>query len=161
MSWRRANPLKKKSARSSRSPNKSDIVPVDGAPKIRQPYGTEGLAVGPEGLVYAPGGPFTQPVDPGQDAPRMVPGSAEDSGVNFDGVQATASLSKKAKQWKKWDQETIPMLIEPYLRLLRETESLRNMTAVQQNSVSQACNGCSDGRRLTVSCVYFESMFIQ
>jgi hypothetical protein len=160
MSWRHPNPVKKKSARTSRSPVKSDLIPVDGAPKIRRPYGTPGIPVGPEGLVYAPGGPYTQPVDPGRDVRRTefdaAHGSIADTGSGFYGVETSAALSKKAKQWKKWDEEIIPMLIEPYLRLLRETQSLRNLTALQQNS-APACDGCSGGRNLRVSCVYFES----
>jgi hypothetical protein len=155
MSWRHANPLKKKSARSSRSPQKSDLIPVDGAPKIRRPYGTEGIPIEPEGLLYAPGGPYTQPVDPGRDVPRTgfqtAHGSIADTGGEFYGAEMSAALSKKAKQWKKWDEEIIPMLIEPYLHLLRETQSLRNLTTLQQNSAPPACDGCSGGRNLRVS----------
>jgi hypothetical protein len=162
MSWHHANPLKKKSARSSQSPQKSDLIPVDEAPKIRRPYGTEGIPIGPEGLLYAPGGPYTQPVDPGRNVRRTgfntTDHSIVDTGGEFGGVEPSTALSKKAKQWRKWDEEIIPMLIEPYLRLLRETQSLRNLTALQQNLAPPACDGCSSGRSLRVSCVYFESM---
>jgi hypothetical protein len=88
----------------------------------------------------------------------MTDGSIVDAGGEFGGVEPSAALSKKTKQWKKWDEEIIPMLIEPYLRLLRETQSLHNLTTLQQNEASPACDGCSGGRSLRVSCVYFESM---
>jgi hypothetical protein len=60
---------------------------VDEAPKIRRPYGTAGIPVGPEGLLYAPGGPYTQPVDPGRDVPRTgfdtAHGSIADAGGEY------------------------------------------------------------------------------
>jgi hypothetical protein len=139
---------------------KSDLVPIDSAPKIRRPYGTGDLPIGPEGLLYAPGGPFMQPVDPGINRQRV------DDPMGFslytDGhdaaVDASATKSKKAKQWKKWDEEIIPMLMEPYISLLHETESLRNLDSFHRVSTSPGCKGCGAGRHMNVSCIYFESM---
>jgi hypothetical protein len=47
-------------------------------------------------------------------------------------------LSKKEKQWKKWETETIPMLLKPYISLLRKTESLR-ISALQLTSKPVDC----------------------
>jgi hypothetical protein len=54
----------------------------------------------------------------------------------------------------------IPSLIEPYVRLLHETDSLRNLGPLQHNLATPACQGCSAGQKLKVSCVYFESTFL-
>jgi len=162
MSFRRPSSLKKKAARSSRSPVKSDLVPVDNAPKIRRPYGTGDMPIGHQGLLYAPGGPYTQPMDPGQDMRRSDNETAfgplaEGDGYN-EGFAEREHPSKKVKQWKRWDKEIIPLLLEPYMCLLRETESLRNLAVWRQNSVLRACDGCSAGHVLRISCIYFESM---
>jgi len=130
MSFRRRSSLKKKASRSSRSPVKTDLVPLADAPKVRRPYGSGDMPLGPQGLLYAPGGPYTQPTDPGQgtrqsDNETAFGPLADGEGYNeFSGHEHP---NKKAKQWERWTKETIPLLLEPYMHLLHETESLRNL----------------------------------
>jgi len=150
------NVFKKSSARTqSKSPLKSDFVPIQSAPKIRRPYGASGAVVGPSGLLYAPGGTLTQPVDPGH---RIAMHRADESeppaGGDIPTSYPTGIPSKKEKQWNKWNWEVLPAMLNPYLQLLRETDSLRNLSSMPR---LLACLGCFGQRKLTVSCIYFES----
>jgi hypothetical protein len=157
--------FKKGSARSSQSPLKSDLVPIDYAPKIRRPYGAPDAVVGPSGRLYAPGGPFVQLRDPGRRRSTLQPEDVFEPLSTEDGEisDVTGNLgvcerapSKKEKQWNKWNHEVIPAMLGPYLRLLRETESLRNMSAVRREHL---CSGCPGFRNMEISCVYFDSVF--
>ena len=134
MSWGHRKPQKQISSRSSQSPTKPDLITVDGAPSHRQPYGTNELVHGPEGLLYAPGGPYTQPSDPGNTlsagrnkSHQPFDALADDQTTMFVGDKRP---SKKAKQWEKWEEETIPLLLRPYIHLLHETKSLHNLSDV-------------------------------
>ncbi|KIM39165.1 hypothetical protein M413DRAFT_75239, partial [Hebeloma cylindrosporum] len=62
---------------------------------------------------------------------------------------------KKQKQWRKWSEDVIPALLQPYMTLLRETEGLRNINSKRQ---ADGCDGCSEGRLLNVTCVYFDNL---
>ena len=62
---------------------------------------------------------------------------------------------KKERQWKNWSDKVIPALLEPYVELLRVSNSLRDLSGVRN---FQRCKGCAGGRNLEVVCVYFESM---
>jgi hypothetical protein len=164
MSWGLRRSSQRKSSRSSRSPVKADLVPVSEARLRRQPYGTSGLVHGPTGLLYAPGGPFTQPTDPITEL--SVPQNADCSGDNAPearlegGVEEYGELhsQKKEKQWKTWETETIPLLLQPYIHLLRETESLRDLSVLQQRLRRSSC-GCNNPRPQNVVCIFFESKF--
>lgn len=57
---------------------------------------------------------------------------------------------KKANQWWNWAHNTIPSLIEPYLKLLQETECLRHPIPIPE-MISCPCGGSAIS--LTVICV--------
>lgn len=61
--------------------------------------------------------------------------------------------SKAKKQWLKWTLNIIPSLLQPYLSLLRTTDSLRNLH--HDTEVVCTCGGLNI-RRLTVTCLYFD-----
>ncbi|KDR66151.1 hypothetical protein GALMADRAFT_44200, partial [Galerina marginata CBS 339.88] len=62
---------------------------------------------------------------------------------------------KRQKQWQKWSQVIIPMMLGPYVTLLQETQSLRNMSVVRSRVL---CDGCDHGSLLEVSSIYFDSI---
>jgi hypothetical protein len=167
MSLGARNPFKQKSARSSRSPIKSDLVQLDAAPVRRRPYGTKGDVLhGPEGILYAPGGPYSQPVDPGHDTQRSARGAPETD--NHDTFAPIADFSdkgrpisrKKAKQWENWQEKVIPSMLEPYIQLLCQTQSLRNLPTLRQNPPAPNCECGVHKSSLQVSCIYLESTLI-
>lgn len=65
-------------------------------------------------------------------------------------------LSKAKKQWAKWSTEIIPSLLHPYLRLLRVTDSLRNL---RHDEALECTCGNAQLRQLTVTCLYFDGTF--
>jgi hypothetical protein len=143
------------------------LVNVGDVPQHRQPYGTGGVVVHPEPLVFGPGGPYVQPAPPRRiHSPRPFP---EEGNTFFDnawvtpgpnpgpnpGTSSHANFRKKERQWAKWREKVIPSLVQPYLRLLRETDSLRNMAG---SSPPPACMcGGEDARSLEVARVSFQS----
>jgi hypothetical protein len=58
---------------------------------------------------------------------------------------------KKARTSYKWTNDVLPTLLPLYLRLLRETESLR----LTPNAVSFPCT-CTSARTLAVTCIFFK-----
>ncbi|KZS99502.1 uncharacterized protein LAESUDRAFT_622019, partial [Laetiporus sulphureus 93-53] len=62
---------------------------------------------------------------------------------------------KKERQWIRWATETIPSLLRPHLKLLCESESLRN---VQRPSKQPCTCGQKDARTLQIVCVFFERL---
>jgi hypothetical protein len=179
MSLRRPQVLKSKANRPS--PSKSTdspapptgLVPLSEAPRQRGPYGASHLYRQPDVLLHGPGGPFTQYIRSAHSSPQKIhsdtdaDGTLEESSGVFDGFLHTTSFTtedndahhnrarrKKANQWKNWTHVTIPSLIKPYLSLLHRSDTLSRPL----DSESFKCS-CGDARRrrLTVSCVYFES----
>lgn len=147
-----------------------DLIPVDDLVPLRRPYGSKNLRLSFEGRVSTPMGLFSQvlPEGVGADIGRddlssspiaLVAG--EDVGDDSDDavkVRAReARALKRQRQWRKWSEDIIPALLQPYMALLRETDGLRDINSKRQVN---GCLGCSDGRLLDVTCVYFESMKI-
>lgn len=147
-----------------------DLIPVDDLVPLRRPYASKNLRLSFEGRVSTPMGLFSQvlPEGVGADIGRddlssspiaLVAG--EDVGDDSDGaaeVQAReARALKRQRQWRKWSEDIIPALLQPYMALLRETDGLRDIKSKRQIN---GCLGCLDGRLLDVTCVYFESMEI-
>ena len=64
---------------------------------------------------------------------------------------------KKEAQWRVWEYDMIPRLVEPYLRLMRETKSLRDDPIVPEHP---SCT-CHVVRNLDVMCVYSESEYFR
>lgn len=63
--------------------------------------------------------------------------------------------AKKQRQVQRWVNEVLPAVIQPYLRLLRTTASLRNVE--RDVTLLCSCAGRSS-RSLTLSCVYFDHL---
>lgn len=74
---------------------------------------------------------------------------------NSDGANARRA-TKTERQWIKWSQEIIPILLQPYMILMEETQSLRDTSALKD---TQHCQGCEKGRIIHVSCLFFNSKF--
>ena len=108
----------------------------------------------PQRDLYAPDGSFTQLV-PDMD-PMTINMPPEDTGHQvFFSSKTTPSPSKntnkKVKQWRRWEDNVIPGLLQLYLNLLGESMSLRDV-----RPISDAC-GCG-AAKIKVIGVYFESM---
>jgi hypothetical protein len=146
--------------KSSRSPVKMDLLPVHDASLRRQPYGTSGLVHGHRELLYAPGGAFSQPTDPAVESSALQSNVISVARADEDqwGLEPSEQSQLKEKQWKKWENETIPLLLQPYIHLLRETASLRNLSGLRQHFHPSSCS-CINPHLLNVACIYFESKF--
>lgn len=139
-----------RSTKSSTNPVHGQLVSVIDASKSRRPYGTAAISLVPRTDLHDPSGEFTQhrsavptvesPDDPSIIYPQSAPSSPTKSG------------KKKTNQWKRWTDKVIPALLQPFLRILEESESLRE---VGEENVPCHCG--SPG--LDVICVYFQSMF--
>ncbi len=80
---------------------------------------------------------------------------SDDEDYSSDDVQALEKRSnKKMQQWKKWTEVIIPAMLQPYMALMHETDSLRNIENCRKSSF---CDGCNNGRMLNVTCIYFNS----
>jgi hypothetical protein len=145
------------------------LIDVDQCPRQRRPRNTRQLFLpGPEPLLALPGGiRLTQvhgPTDPIITSPRRrisTQDRREHDSV-FDDVFTSAFLDsdingrrRKEKQWERWTTDVIPSLLRPYLRLLRETNSLRDMPT----NNADGCTCGSPGRQLSVLAVSFDREF--
>lgn len=115
------------------------------------------LVLGAQGKVYTPDGLFIQSGDPlSRNFEFTVDSDIEEEAVNNESTDyASQHWRKKDRQSQKWATEVIPMLIEPYVALLRESNSLRNLDNFRNPA---HCEGCTNGSNLVVSCIYFNSM---
>ncbi|RDB20434.1 hypothetical protein Hypma_012497 [Hypsizygus marmoreus] len=123
--------------------------------RARQPYGLSDLKLIPRVDLQEPGGAFVEAkenvisrtiaADDDMHEPMVFDMPTTVSGVS------TSYSGKKEKQWKRWADEVIPSLLAPYLTILRESASLRD--------VEQQLDGCQCGaRKIDVICVYFERL---
>ena len=61
--------------------------------------------------------------------------------------------AKKERQVRQWIHEVLPSLLQPFLRLLRTTQSLRSV----ERAFVPMCQCSQDGvRTLMVVCVFFD-----
>lgn len=147
-------------------PASNTFVHVTSLPPRRRDNGVPPILAQPGGLLHAPTGPLVQPHVDNQSITTPVAQSDED---NSDGEyelfeEPTTMTSdeyakqqdKKKRQWRKWSETVIPAMLKPYLSLLRETDSFQSLDNIRNR---QVCTGCSEGRLLQVSCVYFNSEF--
>jgi len=141
------------------SPQKDvHLLPVEDIPLPRRSSGFGGPMQDIEGLVYTTEGIFSQ----------IIPETTRQSVLNikkFDTPQAVhiplgedddrddPDAEKKQSQWLRWSSEIIPAMVQPYLSLLRDSENLGNLAGLRN---SGGCIGCDAGRRIAVSCIYFE-----
>ena len=68
---------------------------------------------------------------------------------------SAAAYRKKEQQSQQWNENIIPKMLRPYVTLLRETDSLRDMSSVRGRAV---CSGCATQTVLEVSCMFFDSL---
>jgi hypothetical protein len=71
-------------------------------------------------------------------------------------ARQTKRTRKRQKQWAQWSDEVIPSLIQPYLRYLRKSNSLRKPIPPQLTACTQGCQS----RSLEVTCVLFDGKII-
>jgi len=153
------------------APAQSGLIPVEDLITSRRPYASKGLRLSFEGRVSTAVGLFSQVLPEegraasrednissltdavGGDAVADEKGDLDGSTGDDDEVREARAL-KRQRQWRKWSEDVIPGLLQPYMSLLRETEGLRNINMKRQVN---GCAGCSGGRLLEVTCVYFES----
>jgi hypothetical protein len=143
------------------------LIPVEDVAVGRRPYGIPHAVIGAQGRVYTPMGLFSQALGQhtlmeGFDAEMaQIPlGDDDPAGGGGDGAEpdeAAIRAGKKERQWQKWSGDIIPALLKPYMGLLRQTSGLREMEGVHKE---KGCTGCTNGRLLEVSCVFFERMSV-
>jgi len=156
------------------APAQSGLIPVEDLISSRRPYASKNLRLSFEGRVSTAAGLFSQVLpEEGFISSRDDDISPVTVAVGGDGVAdeegdldgSTADdnearevrAAKRQHQWRKWSEDVIPGLLQPYMSLLRETEGLRDINTRRQ---ANGCAGCSSGRLLEVTCVYFESKII-
>lgn len=154
---RRKSPNKRSSATPTRA-TPFGLTPTDTVTPLRKPHGTADIVFLPQRDVYAPGGAFAQPFVSQTALPQPAGDSAGPHNISFAPVHAQATVEsshgqKKERQWIKWASVTIPALLEPYLSLLRQTDSLREEITPE---VQSHCKCSSSTRKIQVACVYFE-----
>jgi len=167
--------LKRSSRRSSVPPvEQPGLIPVDDFQASRRPYGSGNMVIGMEGRVLTEAGVFAQILRPegrcysvlaaGRDERDEDGLEEQDDDIIVreeegfrDEARARKQASKKERQWRNWSEEVIPAMLEPYMELLRESDSLRDLSSARMH---RGCKGCGDGRSLEVVCVYFESRFL-
>jgi len=158
----------------------SRLIPVDQLPKKRHPYGSKGVVSNASGRIVTPVGVFSHVIDvdgtsgsvghqPLMDESDGMQGiETREVGIAY--VDATSApelenpasetdanlkrSSKRQRQWRTWSEDIIPALLKPYMSLMQETESLRNIGMVRGQT---GCKGCANGRMLDFSCIYFNS----
>src|SRR5436190_4139361 len=146
----------------------SAMVRIADAPRVRRLYDSGSMDTDPPRLLSEPGDEYTQVHDTHYTPPDVFRDYTPVMGGLNIGLQVATdasgdavrqgALDKKRRQWRKWVDEVIPTLVEPYLSLLHQTKSLR--LDVPQGSVIERLGDCEHlSRPLQVICVYFESMF--
>jgi hypothetical protein len=144
----------------------SEMVRITEAPPLRWLYDSGNADTGHRRLLSEPGAEYTQLGNASHALPGVLKNyTAAVGGLNV-GLQAgrdssretvrQSALDKKRRQWSKWVDEVIPMLVEPYLSLLYDTKSLRY--EVSSASVIRRPGNCGHASRmLRVVCIHFES----
>ena len=100
------------------------------------------------------------PPEPALDDPFMDTGDVEplENYVLIGGeapeLQRQRQQRKKERQWAKWANETIPSLLQPYFRILRESDNLRTLN--RHSDVPLPACSCERRASINVTCVFFE-----
>lgn len=140
------------------------VMPIKDIPMPRRPYGMRYILTSAEGQILTPQGLLAQ-VPHTQAIPQSVPtendiiysllddNDDDDDDDVKDMLDNETENNKKKRQWRRWSEEIIPSLIEPYVDLLWKTDGLRDMDKVKGVSQCQQCNG---SRQLEITCVFFE-----
>jgi hypothetical protein len=152
----------------------SNLVNVGSLPTARRPYDSQDIHIEPEQLLYAPGGPFTQPVDPANRRPSTHQASSADASADTDyhglantiyvtnltGASRVEQLQyrkRKEESYRKWIKDVIPPLVVPYLTLLKQTVSLQQPADPEVFTGASTCDHGHPRRQLSVTCVYSAS----
>jgi len=155
----------------------SGLVAEDEVIPSRRPYGSKDLRLSFEGRVSTSIGMFSQVL--AEEMPEEMPaaigigdvssptvvtadeGAADNMNESDDDLADVLArekrMAKRQRQWRKWSEDVIPALLQPYMALLRETQGLREIDSKRQPN---SCTGCLGGRLLDVTCVYFQSRLI-
>ncbi|RDB27721.1 hypothetical protein Hypma_003286 [Hypsizygus marmoreus] len=94
---------------------------------------------------------ITEPQD-FEDNPFML--HQQDDSDLVDQTPVSRHRRKREKQWERWQQEVIPMLIGPYMELMCATKSLREPVP----HLERACSCGENGRTLEVVLVRFDCL---
>ncbi|RDB18751.1 hypothetical protein Hypma_014627 [Hypsizygus marmoreus] len=158
MSIRASMLRKKRSAAPTGNSGASVLISPAAEAPGRRPYGLPDLKVIPRVHLQDSSGAFVERNEPVSS--RAIDADNDLGDPTFLDLQREVPAAvvnhsgKKEKQWKKWADEVIPNLLSPYLQILRDSGSLRD---VQPQS-----DGCQCGaRKMEVVCVYFERLVMQ
>ncbi|KAJ7577603.1 hypothetical protein C8J56DRAFT_1060774 [Mycena floridula] len=105
--------------------------------------------------VHAPSGSYIEVGNIGGQTRKQ--GAAGGGVFPIDQGDSSSTSPKKAKQWAAWQNEIIPVLKPIYKVLIQSTCSLSQMDVVRN---PEKCYGCSEGRIVTVNCIYFDRITI-
>ncbi|KAJ7589950.1 hypothetical protein C8J56DRAFT_783748 [Mycena floridula] len=105
--------------------------------------------------VHAPSGSYIEVGNIGGQTREQ--GAAGGGVFPIDQGDSSSTSPKKAKQWATWQNEIIPVLKPIYKALIQSTCSLSQMDIVRN---PEKCYGCSEGRIVTVNCIYFDRITI-
>lgn len=111
----------------------------------------------------------TSSPQPSPDTPHYQPEQSPDIGsepgwsstftdhLDLPTSDTVSKISKAQKQWIKWTSVIVPSPVQPYLRLLRITNSLRDL---HHDQVIDCTCGRLNLRQMTVTCLHFDSAHI-
>lgn len=136
-------------------------------PAEKAPYGSGGAKYFSSSQVLTSHGVFVQPDNlsdykhTGNSANIYAfPGSEDpdfDKSSDYDSDKARAKRATKSQsQWSAWSDTIIPQLLQPYMTLMQETASLRDMDNIRK---LRKCTGCVSGRQISVQCIFFNSKY--
>lgn len=171
MSARRFKPSSPKKKRPSAQVSSSGLIPLSEAPRLRLPPNTTSFGIPRHNtvLVLPAKKRYTQinapstkrPLRPrshDSDDPFSVGDNEQPSHIYHEFISeedTNRNGNKRRRQWRQWQEETIPSLVAPYLALLRQTSSFCDPPPLSE---PPECS-CSSGRSLRVLCVYFERKY--
>lgn len=134
------------------SPRFVPIADVQRERRIWRSSHSSTILPGPE--LHIPEGIFVQVSTETEHEQNSEADDSDPTLFKADAVRSPAKYSdKKALQWKRWTEIVIPSLLRPFLTILRESSSLREL----QREIA----GCVCGaKKINIVGVYFERMFI-
>jgi hypothetical protein len=179
MSFRRPQVLKPNKSK-SRSPSKptdpdsirqrstnstTNLVDIASLPPQRRPYGSHNLQIEPERLLWAPGGPYTQPADPARLHPSTyhdpthhdLPNTIHVTLPTDPSIEKGQPQRQQREAYRKWIEDIIPSLVVPYLTLLQETNGLQQRHSSEATVMEPSCIHNHPSREINITCVYLDS----
>jgi hypothetical protein len=183
MSFRRPQVLKpNKSCSPSKnlSPSKqqsstdasTNLVDIASLPPLRRPFNSRDLVIEQEKLLYAPGGPYTQPIDPAAPRPSTSRVDSTYHGLadtiyvtnpilsQDQSIEKDRSRRQQKEAYRKWTEDVIPSLLVPYLTLLQQTNGLQQRHNPEPAGVTPSCRHKHPSRKIDITCVYLDSEIV-